>query len=74
MGVSYDLDHHRERVELARELEGVSRSLITHFMTVELALQRRDWRAVHEASETVYELMERFGQLRRGLLVLGATK
>lgn len=66
-----DLDQARQMSAVVRELGQVSRSLAAHCLTVELALERRDWYAVHEAADVASSLSARFIELRRGLLVIG---
>jgi hypothetical protein len=58
---------------IAREMETVARGLATYCLHIELAAARRDWPAVHDAAEVVESLVARLTELRRGLLVLGAT-
>jgi hypothetical protein len=66
-----DLEHLRKTSEISRELGRVSRALAQHCLTVELALERRDWVALHEAADVACSLSARFIELRRGLLVIG---
>lgn len=69
-----DIAKAREISEMVRELGSVSRALASNCLTVELALERRDWESVHEAAEVVLALGVRFAELRRGLLVQGVRR
>jgi hypothetical protein len=69
-----DIARAREVSDLARELGKTCRALSHNAMTVELALERRDWDTVHEAAEVIVTLTARFIELRRGLLVAGVRR